>query len=130
MAEDQVRADVMAALVRPSRLPTDRADALLDATDTERALACRVLLAEAAEVLAEAGVLRPGHTVLDLSLRQVSSLAAALGRLGRWWPQPSLEHHPLGDVLKVVPSEEDTYVLGLLVWGGWLHERPTAEPEK
>jgi hypothetical protein len=102
--QQQLRPDVVAALTRPARFPVDQADALLDATQAERAVASRVLLAEAAEVLAEAGILRPQHTVLDLSLRQVQALAAVLGKLASWWPQPALEQRPLGDVLKVIPG--------------------------
>jgi hypothetical protein len=130
VADDQVRGEIVAALTRPARLPTDQADALLDATDAERTLASRVLLAEAAEVLAEAGLLKPQHTVLDLTLRQVQTLAAALGKLARWWPQPALERHSLGDVLKVIPTEDAAFVLHLLKWGGWISEVPTAEPEE
>jgi hypothetical protein len=127
---DDPRPEVMAALTRPARLPADRADALLDATDSERALASRVLVAEAAEILADAGILRPQHTVLDLSLRQVQALAAVLGKLAGWWPQPALEGRPLGDVLKVVPAEDTAFVVGLLVWGGWIRETPSAEPQE
>jgi hypothetical protein len=127
MAEEP-RAEVLRALTRPARLEGDRADALLDASPAERALAARVLLAEAAEVLADAGVLRPQQTVLDLTLRQASSLAAALGRLGRWWPQPAYERHRLGDILKLIPSAEAAAVVDLLTWGGWL--TPTADPDQ
>jgi hypothetical protein len=125
---EEVRPDVVGALVRPARLDGDRADALLDATDRERALAARVLLAEAADALAEAGVLRPGYSVLDLTLRQTGSLAAALSRLAHWWPQPALEHHSLGQVLKVIPSGEAAAVVDLLTWGGWLTR--TATPDQ
>jgi hypothetical protein len=125
----QVRAEVVQALTRPHGLPADRADALLDASAAERALASRVLLDQAAEVLAEAGVIRPGRTVLDCTLREASSLAAALGRLAGWWPQPSLEHRPLGDVLKVVPADEAAAVVDLLVWGGWLGAQPSTAQE-
>jgi hypothetical protein len=83
----------------------------LDSNPAERAFGARVLLDQAAEVLAEAGVLRPGRTVLDLGLREVQSLAAVLGRLARWWPQPALEHHGLGDLLKVVPTSEAAAVV-------------------
>jgi hypothetical protein len=129
-ADDDLRPEVVAALTRPGRLPPDRADALLDANAVERALASRVLLAEATEVLAEAGILRPQHTVLDLSLRQVQALAATLGKLASWWPQPALEQHHLGDVLKVIPREDATFVLHLLAWGGWLREVPAAQEEE
>ena len=122
----QVRAEVVRTLTRPARLPPDRANALLNATAAERAVASRVLLAEAADVLTQAGVLRPQHTVLDLGLRHVQALAPALGRLASWWPQPALEHRPLGDVLKVVPAADAALVVDLLVWGGWLHEQPSS----
>jgi hypothetical protein len=93
-------------------------------------LASRVLLQEATEVLAEVGLLKPQHTVLDLSLQQAQSVCAALGVLARWWPQPALEHHRMDDVLKLIPQQEATYVLHLLKWGGLLREVPTAEPEE
>jgi hypothetical protein len=130
--QQQLRPDVVAALTRPARLPADQADALLDANQAERAVASRVLLAEAAEVLAEAGILRPQHTVLDLSLRQVQALAAVLGKLASWWPQPALEQRPLGDVLKVIPGQDAAFVVDLLTWGGWLREReaPAVDPEE
>jgi hypothetical protein len=129
VADDPIRPDPLAILTRPGRLDTDRADALLDSNPAERALAARMLMAEAAEVLAEAGVLRPGRTVMDLTLREASSLAAVLGCLGRWWQGPGLERHPLGDVLKVVPAEEAAHAVALLTWGDWLAEPPTADPE-
>jgi hypothetical protein len=122
VADDPIPGDVMARLTRPGRLEGDRADALLDATPAERAVAARVLLAEAADALVEAGVIRPGRTVMDLTLREAQAIAAALGRLGRWWPSPTLEHHPLGQVLKVVPASEAAAVVDLLAWGGWLGE--------
>ena len=112
-------------MTRPGGLPTNRADTHLDATPTERALASQVLLAEAAEVLTDAGVLKPSRTVLDLTLPEVQALAAALGKLASQWPQPALEHRPLGDVLKVIPQEDAGVVFGFLVWGGWLQGAPT-----
>jgi hypothetical protein len=126
---EQLRPDVIGALTRPARLTGDPADALLDANPAERTLAARVLLAEAAEVLAEAGILRPQHTVLDLTLRHVQALAAAMGTLANWWPQPALEGRPMGDVLKVIPEQDATFVLHLLTWGGWIREVPTAGEE-
>jgi hypothetical protein len=125
---EQLRPDVIGALTRPARLTGDRADALLDATDHERALAARVLLEQAAEQLADAGILRPGRTILDMTLREAQAIAAALGRLNRWWPQPALARHTLGDVLKVVPTEEAAFVVAVLRWAGYLP--PTAEPDQ
>jgi hypothetical protein len=86
---EEPRGEILRALTRPARLGGDRADALLDATPAERTLASRVLLEQAAEVLADAGVLRPQQTVLDLSLRQVSSLAAALAAWGAGGRHPA-----------------------------------------
>lgn len=62
--------------------------------------------------------------MLNLSLGHVQALAATLGKLASWWPQPALEDRPLGDVLKVVPAEDAAFVVGLLVWGGWIRETP------
>ena len=131
MADDQIRAEIVAALTRtPTRLPTDQADALLDANSTERTLASRVLLQEAAEVLVEAGILRPQHTVLDLTLQQIQGLAATFGALTSWWPQPGLEGHRMGDLLKVIPEADARFVLQLIAWGGWIREAATAGPEE
>lgn len=119
---DPPRPDLLATLTRAGHLDPARADALLDANPAERAIACRVLLDQAAEVLTDADIIRPTRSVLDLRLREVEALAAVLGRLASWWPQPGLDRLRLGDVLKVVDPGDAAFVVDLLVWGGWLQQ--------
>jgi hypothetical protein len=124
---DELRPEVIAALVARQRPSADQVDALLDANPTELAVAARQVLDEAAQVLRDAGVLRPAQTFLDLTLQQVQAIAAAYGTLARWWPQPGLNARPLGDVLKVIPEEHARWVVQLLWWGGWVAGAPEAE---
>jgi hypothetical protein len=125
---DQVRGEILRALTAPARLEGNRADALLDANPAERALAIRVLLEQAAEALADAGAIRPGRTVWDLTLREAQSIVAGLGVLLKWWPQPGLAQHRAGDVAKVIPTDQAAFAAALLQFGGWLP--PPAEPDQ
>jgi hypothetical protein len=129
MADDQVRGEIVAALTRPAALPAGRVDALLDANDRERAVASRVLLTEAADVLTEAGILRRSASVLDAHHDQIQLLAAVYGLLVSWWAQPGYRDRPLGAMLKVVPADVAASAGQLLRWAGLLPPDP-AEPEE
>jgi hypothetical protein len=126
---DELRPEIVAALVARPRLSGTQQDALLDANPAELAVAARQVLDDTTRMLVDAGVLRPQHTALDLTLRHVQALAAAYGTLECWWPQPGLQERPLGDVLKVIPEQDTRFVLQLLWWGGWVGEAPEAEAE-
>ncbi|HZX07202.1 hypothetical protein [Kribbella sp.] len=86
---------------------------------TELVAAMRYHAAEAMQALEDAGVVHR-RTVLDVSPRFFIAVAAAWGDLAAWWPQPGLENRPLGDVLKVIPSDTAARVVERLVWGGLL----------
>jgi hypothetical protein len=124
MTDQELRPEVVAALVARPRLSADRQDAILDANPAELAVAARQVLDEAARMLVDAGVLRPQRTALDLTCRHVQALAAAYGTLAHWWDQPGYRDKPLATMLKVIPEEHARWVLQLLWWGGWVAEAP------
>lgn len=124
----ELRPEIVAALTARRRLSGEQQDALLDANPAELAVAARQVLDEAARMLVDAGVLRPQHTVLDLTAQQVQALAAAYGTLERWWAQPGYRDKPLATMLKVIPEEHARWVLQLLWWGGWISEASTGQP--
>lgn len=84
MTGPELRPEVLAALTHPRGLSSEQGDALLDASPAERDAAARLLLAQARDVLEQAGVLPEQRSILDVDYRRAASLAAAYGIAARW----------------------------------------------
>jgi hypothetical protein len=117
---DDLRPDVVAALVEPQQLPAALVDQALDATPAEREAAAGVLADRTRAFLEQTGAIRPSASVLDLHHDQVQLLAAAYGLLERWWRQPVWNTRTFGDILKVVPADVAHGVGQLLRLAGFL----------
>lgn len=124
MTGPELRPEVLAALTHPRGLSSEQGDALLDASPAERDAAARLLLAQARDVLEQAGVLPEQRSILDVDYRRAASLAAAYGIAARWWAQPGWRDRSLGDLLKVIPSNQAALIHQFLTWGGWIVEAP------
>jgi hypothetical protein len=118
--DDQLRPDVVAALVEPQRLPAALVDQALDATPAERHAAAAELADRTRAFLEQTGALRPSTSVLDLRHDQVRLLAAVYGTVGPWWNQPGYRQRPLGHMLKVVPADVAAATEQLLRLAGFL----------
>jgi hypothetical protein len=117
---DDLRPDVVAALVEPQQLPAALVDQALDATPAERHAAAAELADRTRAFLEQAGALRPSASVLDLRHQQVQLLAAVYGLLEPWWRQRGWNTRTLGDILKVVPADVAHGVTQLLRLAGFL----------
>jgi hypothetical protein len=118
---------MLAALDDPDPDRLDDALVLLaDASPAELAAASRQHAVNYLDLLVDLGWLRRTKTVMDLDLRTLLALAAVMGEMSAWWPQPILQDRPLGDVLKVIPADVAERVMALLRRGGLL---PSDDPE-
>lgn len=99
--------------------------ALHEPTPDELRLAGRACVQLAVEALEDAGVLRQSGTVLDLGQRQLVALSAAYGIASKWWLPPNFgsgagDTRRLGDLLKIVPTDEALKIRDYLTWAGLL----------
>jgi hypothetical protein len=127
---DQLRPEQVAALTTSPPLPAELTDAILDATDAERAAAIAEVADREREWLESIGVLKPSASVLDLDYRAWAAIAAAFGTIHRTWELPGNIGKPPRDVLKIVDQRAAGWVAGVLQWGGLLPPPDPADPEE
>jgi hypothetical protein len=123
---DDLRPEQVTKLTAASPLPAELTDAILDATDAERAAAAAVLADRTREWLERVGALKPSASVLDLDFRRLSALAAVWVTVERCWRFPPYQQHSLGTMLKIIPADHARWVEQMLRHGGFL---PPADPE-
>jgi hypothetical protein len=90
-----------------------------EATAYERWTAARVLAHASVQGLTETGVLREHtpSTVLDATMRQLQAAAATWGIVSKWDGSLKLDKK-LGDMLKIMPTEDVDDVVRFIAWGG------------
>lgn len=124
---DHVRDEVVARIVNASDAAQRELQEVIDMyepTPAEARAVALVLGQRAVESLDEAGVIRrDNRTVLDVNQRRLMALAAAYETARRWWT-PNDNAKPLGDLLKVMPTEHAEHVVWVLRWGGLLPDDP------
>jgi hypothetical protein len=125
MPDNDLRPEQVAKLTIAPPLPADLTDAILDASDDERAAAAAELADRTREFLESIGALKPSASVLDLNFRRLSALAAVWATVEKWWRYPLHQQRSLGDLLKIVPPDHARWVEQILTWGGFL---PPPEP--
>jgi hypothetical protein len=126
VTDEQLRPESISRLTT-TRVSSELAAAVADATPTEREVASRILLDQAREILEQAGVIPRAGTVLDLSLRHATALAGTYAAVGRTWRAPGNAGKRLGVLLKVVSPEEAQLAAAWLAWGGLVEYHPPEE---
>lgn len=126
---DDLRPSQVAKITTTPPLPAELTDAILDATDEERAAAIDQLGDDAREWLEQAGKLPPSRSVLDFPFGQLQYLVAAWGLLAPWGLQPGWDAHSFRNLQKVVPADVAEAVDRLLAWGGFIPPEPTQPKE-
>jgi hypothetical protein len=126
---DEVRPEVVARLaVLDLRrgLSGDDAELLASATPEERVAAGRALMERSAEHLQAGGygIARVG----SLTLRQVLSIAGAVGFLRRVWAFGPNQRLDLDHALMIADEREARWAAWLLRWGGWDGFEDAPEP--
>src|SRR5215211_7077268 len=101
---DDLRPSQVAKLTATPPVPAELTDAILDASDEERAAAAAELLDSTRAFLEQAGVLKPSASVLDLDYRRLCALAGVFGTVEYWWRFPPYQQRTLGSMLKTIPA--------------------------
>lgn len=127
MPDDDLHPETVAKLTTAPPLPAELTDAILDATDAERAAAAAELADRTREWLESIGALKPSASVLDLDFRRLSALAAVWVTVEKWWRFPPYQSHSLGMMLKIIPADHARWVEQVLTWGGFLPPPDPAE---
>jgi hypothetical protein len=68
----------------------------------------------------QVGALKPTRSILDLSHDQLVVISAVYGLVMPWWTQPGWRNRPLGQLLKVIPTDTAEAVMRLLHMAGFL----------
>src|SRR5215213_7098908 len=105
MPDDQLRPEQVARLTATPPLPAELTDAILDATDAERAAAAAELLDSTRAVLEQTGHLQRSRSLLDLNHHEMEALTAVFGLMMAWSGQPGWCDRPYRHLLKVVPAD-------------------------
>jgi hypothetical protein len=117
---DDLRPSQVAKLTATPPVPAELTDAILDASDAERAAAAAELADRTREWLERIGALKPSASVLDLDYRRLSALAAVWATIEKWWRFPPYQQHSLGTMLKIVPGDHARWAEQMLRSGGFL----------
>jgi hypothetical protein len=124
---DDLRPSQVAKITATPPLPTELTDAILDSSDSERAVAAAELADRTREWLEYVGALKPSASVLDLDYRRLCALAGVFVTVEQWWKFPPYQQHSLGTMLKIIPADHAHWVEWLLRWGGFI---PPPEPSE
>jgi hypothetical protein len=124
---DDLRSSQVTKLTTSPPLPAELTDAVLDASDEERAAAAAELADRTREWLESIGALKPSASVLDLDYRRMIVLAGVYETVERWWRFPPYQQHSLQTMLKIIPADHARWVEWLLRWGGFLPQADPAE---
>src|SRR5215213_5715366 len=110
MADDQVRADLVAALTKPARLPTDRADALGTPTTPSGCWPAGSCSRRPPRSSPRPASSVPAHRA-GPDAAAGAGAGRCVGEAACWRPQPALKDRAMGDVLRWG---------GVGVGGGWV----------
>jgi hypothetical protein len=124
---NELRPSQVAKITATPPLPAELTDAILDSSDSERAVAAAELADRTREWLEYVGALKPSASVLDLDYRRLCALAGVFVTVEQWWKFPPYQQHSLGTMLKIIPSGHARWVEWLLRWGGFI---PPPEPSE
>src|SRR5215217_9507970 len=102
---DDLRPEQVAKLTTAPPLPATLTDAILDATDKERAAAAAELLDSTRALLEQTGHLQRSRSLLDLNHHEMEALTAVFGLMMSWSGQPGWCDRPYRHLLKVVPTD-------------------------